>query len=32
MSLINLARQTVKDQTGIELEMEIELIGDWSLN
>jgi UDP-N-acetylmuramate dehydrogenase len=28
-ALIELARKTVKDQFGVELELEIELIGDW---
>ncbi len=30
-ALIELARKTVKDQFGVELELEIELIGDWEV-
>ena len=29
-SLIATARERVKEQFGVELELEIELIGDWS--
>jgi UDP-N-acetylmuramate dehydrogenase len=28
-SLIDLARQTVEDQAGVRLELEVELVGDW---
>lgn len=31
MSLINMARETVREKSGVELELEVELIGEWGL-
>jgi UDP-N-acetylenolpyruvoylglucosamine reductase len=28
--LIRIARRTVREQTGIKLELEVELVGDWA--